>query len=288
MRMQVKKVSDAVMPTLLPLIALDRRLAREALASDVAAPPPIFVVGPPRTGTTILVQRLLNRYRFTYTCNADSALFTLPVLANRITARFKVGRGDRDQGETSEYGYVSGPWSVSEAGSMMRYFLDNEDDERRLTHFRGAVLDASRRSGRPYLTKNTVNALRLRVVLRAFPDAFVIRTDRERESTARSILKMRRLRGGEHVWAGPAPQGSEQMSDREPIDQARWQIQAIHDRLDADLSEAGREAFPVRMEEFLERSDHVLGDIAHAYQEASGFALARTDLADRARPDKSS
>lgn len=239
-------------------------------------PPPIFVIGPPRSGTTILVQRLLNNFRFTYTSNADSVLFTLPVLADHLTAKPKVGGIDRDHGESSEFGYIKGPWSVSEAGSMMRYFLDDPDNGKRISHFRGAVTDASLRSKRPYLTKNTLNALRLRAILRAFPNAFLIRTQRERESNARSILKMRRSRGGEHIWAGPAPTGWQSITHREPIEQARWQINAIHAQIDSDLATANHDAFPVLMEEFIDTPVETLSKIAESYQNASGFELTPT------------
>jgi len=267
----ISDTCQVVMPRLWPLTALDRQLAKSTRAAP--ALPPIFIVGPPRTGTTILYQRLLTHFRFTYPGNVDAALFSLPCMAHAISRRFK--DRERSHGDSSDFGYVPGLWGASEAGPLMRYFLD---DERRVDSFGRAIRHMSVASGVPYLCKNTVNAIRLPTIFRALPDAWVVRTHRDRETTARSILKMRRSVGGEQEWAGVRPDGADAVVSAEPIEQTRWQYDAVQEQIDADLAAAGRTAFDVRYEDFIADPRTMLQGLADAYTRDTGVSVERTSI----------
>ncbi|WP_323761785.1 sulfotransferase [Maricaulis sp.] len=267
----ISETCQVVMPRLWPLTALDRQLAKSV--GDGPALPPIFIVGPPRTGTTILYQRLLTHFRFTYPSNVDAALFSLPCMAHAISRSFK--DRERSHGDSSDFGYVPGLWGASEAGPLMRYFLD---DERRVTSFGQAVRHMSAASGLPYLCKNTVNAVRLPTIFEALPDAWVVRTHRDRETTARSILKMRRSVGSEQDWAGVRPDGSESVSAAAPIEQTRWQYDAVQSQIDRDLAAAGRTAFDVQYEEFIADPPAMLQGLASAYANDTGIVVGQSGI----------
>lgn len=272
----ISQATQVVMPIMWPGILLDRRMARDA--SLDTAPAPVFLIGPPRTGTTILYQRLLTHYRFTYPSNMDAALFTMPSLAHCVSRRFK--DRIRFHGDSSDYGYVAGMWGASEAGPMMRYFLDNES---RREMFGNAVRYVSAASGLPFLCKNTLNSVRLPAIFEALPNAFVVRTHRDREATARSILKMRRHNGDETEWAGVKPDGYEAVLDQEPIEQTRWQYDAVQARIDNDLRAVGHQAFDVVYEEFVADPPGILGRLVAEYEAASGMSVELTGISI---PDK--
>jgi hypothetical protein len=267
----IATASKIVMPHAWPLIAVDRLMA--GVDASARSLPPIFVIGPPRTGTTILYQRLLTHFCFTYPSNVDSALFSVPSLAHACSRRFKDNR--HAHGDTSDYGYVSGLWGASEAGPMMKYFLDSEN---RCAKFGAAIRAMSAASDRPYLTKNTVNSIRLPAIHKAFPDAWIVRTFRDRETTARSILRMRGHNGSEEEWAGVRPAGADSVLTADPIDQTRWQYDAVQSTIDADLEQLGMPSFEVRYEAFVADPAAVLNSLVAAYREATGLEIAASGI----------
>src|SRR5690606_21792278 len=64
--------------------ALVARGAREA----EAAPPPVFVVGPPRSGTTLVYQLLVRRFRVAYLSNLAHRLYETPAAATWLGRPF--------------------------------------------------------------------------------------------------------------------------------------------------------------------------------------------------------
>jgi hypothetical protein len=263
----IAMLSKAVMPRLAPVIAFDRWAAERADKSR--AVPPIFIVGAPRSGTTVLFKSLAETFELTYPSNVESALFAAPWLLHQASWPFK--RAPRSFSEQSRYGYVGGLWSPSEAGPLLRLLLDQK--KRRL-HFRDAVLAASSASGRPYLCKNTHNSLRVSALTELFPDALFIWCRRDRAATIRSILRMREVQEGNITsWSGVRPEGWQAVSDRSPEDQVAWQVDTIETQIAADAGRSGSDLLPVQHEDFAADRYIVLDAIAKHY---SGACSGRT------------
>ncbi len=100
--------------------------------------PPCFVVGPPRSGTTIVYEALVTRFRTAYFSNLAHRLHRTPAAATRFGRRIIAEwRGDF----ASAYGHIEGWGSPSEAGWIWRRWIPEE------SHL-AAATSADARSGR--------------------------------------------------------------------------------------------------------------------------------------------
>jgi hypothetical protein len=104
-----------------------RRLERAMLNS--AGPlydAPIFILGPPRSGTTVLYQLVVNCFEVSYFCNAAEQHLDFPVAVTRIL-RSRIRKYETNF--TSTYGKTQGAYGPSEGLCIWtRWFPKTEDD----------------------------------------------------------------------------------------------------------------------------------------------------------------
>jgi hypothetical protein len=197
----------------------------------------LFIIGPPRSGTTILYQLLLSAYRFAYLCNLDALFAPAVALSDRFSGPFK----DRlpDKGDHSVYGYVPGLFAPSEAGVLFRLWFEQEGAVPEV-NIRNQIDTMASRAGGPFLCKNTWNTLRIRRILTVLPNARFIWVKRDPARICDSVLRWRRsLSDSGDVWCGVRPSGWEAVRDLAPADQVRWQVDAVERAISECL--AGRE-----------------------------------------------
>lgn len=270
----ISALSKVVSPHLYPLIALDKMLARRAMHDD--APPPVFIVGAPRSGTTIIYQLLLTGYRFTYLSNIDSVLFTLPTLCHFITHRFKDKDGSK--GETSNFGYVSGTFGPNESGPFMRYFLEQKSGD--LSVFKNTCTAIASLSKRPLLTKNTLNSLRVATIAKAFPNAFIIWIKRNPNDLQSAILRMRKnIHGDVTQWAGAKPKGWQNHLNKSPEEQVIWQINSINEAISRDITKCNLASCIIDFDDCLDDTNRTLERAIACYRDFSNNDLQRNDEA---------
>lgn len=164
---------------------------------------PIFIIGAPRTGSTILYQALTNAYRFAYIDNTACTWHR--------NLRFGLWLSQRKYGDTphnnfkAEFGNTSkfGGHAPNECGQFWyrwlprdRHFIDHDEvTDRMVREIRKEVLGASDFLQRPLIFKNLNAGQRLRFINRAFPDAKIIFVRRDPRFVTRSILKARKKVG---------------------------------------------------------------------------------------------
>jgi len=172
---------------------------------------PIFIIGAPRTGSTILYQALTNAYQFAYidntACTWHRNLRFGLWLSHKIYGYKPHNNFKAEHGNTRKFG----GHAPSECGKFWyrwlpkdRHFIDhNEVTPKMLAEIREEVLGASAYLQRPILFKNLNTGQRLRLIHRAFPDAKIIFVRRDPRYVTRSILKARRKVGtaGGQWWS---------------------------------------------------------------------------------------
>lgn len=170
--------------------------------------PPLFVVGAPRSGTTVVYLHLLNRLRFGY----------FPNLSKRhhracVTAAL-VGRILHDHEPTyqSRYGIVAGPMAPSDGWEVFhrwfpRYDLDEPVRESRLHELRNIVRLLELIFDAPFVNKNNHNSVRIPHLERLFPRAYFIHVERDVVETVESLVEARRAKGvpPDEWWGAPPP-----------------------------------------------------------------------------------
>jgi hypothetical protein len=164
---------------------------------------PVFIVGAPRTGSTILYQSLTSAYQFAYIDNAACA-WHRNLRFGLWLSRKKYGDGPHDNfnaehGDTSRFG----GHAPSECGQFWyrwlprdRHFIDHfEVTPQMVKEIREEVLGASNYLQRPLLFKNLNAGQRLRFIHKAFPNAKIIFVRRDPRFVTRSIIKARKKVG---------------------------------------------------------------------------------------------
>jgi hypothetical protein len=245
---------------------------------------PLFIVGPPRTGSTLLYQLLARRYRFCYFSNLLNRFPATPLAVAKLSN--PLGGFDADAGFESRYGAALG-WCSPNQGRecWMRWLPESPnalepqsvpiEAKRRIRATVGAL---QRISNRPFLNKWPPNSLRVRLLADIFPQALFVRISRATEPTVRSILRGREelCRRGSG-WFSVKPPGYQLvMRDRAPAEQAGWQIASIEHAIDEDREALGAQRFfHVHYEELARRPRQVLDEVAVFYERATGVALEK-------------
>jgi hypothetical protein len=243
---------------------------------------PIFIVGPPRTGSTLLYQLLVRRYRCCYFSNLLNAFPHTPLAVAKLSK--PLGGFDPAPDFRSEYGSTRGWRAPSQGRELWAALLPESPNavqpetvpsevKRRIND---SVRGLQRVCGRPFVNKWPPNSVRVRLLAEVFSDALFVRISRAVEPTVSSILRGRQelcQRGS--GWFSVKPPGyREVMQERGLEDQAAWQIAAIEHAIDADSEAVGAQRFfGVNYEQLTSRPRQVLDAIAAFYERITGISL---------------
>src|SRR5688572_20935868 len=98
------------------LAPIERRLAGRADARSAGTGAPVFIVGPPRSGSTLLYDALAESMQFSYFSNLTAEFYAVPVIGAYLSRALP----DRRQSRSHEisYGHVPGLKSPSECGKF--------------------------------------------------------------------------------------------------------------------------------------------------------------------------
>ena len=229
-----------------------RRRHRRELADGRALPQrldhaPIFVLGAPRSGTTLAYQLLVEGLDVGWLANAHAAR-PADVVAVERAAPPRAARHAADY--ESEHGATSGDWGPSEAGEYWYRFFprdrhqqgDDDATDRLCADVAAGVRAFAAACDAPVVFKNTLNSLRVPVLARALPEARFVLVERDLADNARSLLVGRLRRGDIHEWWGARPDGAEPIDQLEPAAQVAWQVRRVTDvaRDDLDRCAPGR------------------------------------------------
>lgn len=257
---------------MLALAPVERALLSRA---DAPSAPPIFIVGPPRSGTTLLYELLVNCLRFSYFSNIAHRLYLTPAAATRV---FR-GRIRRWSGRYENvYGHIPGWGSPNEGGWIWRRWLPEEsaltaDDApgRDIDTMCRTVAAVAGALDAPFMSKNVMHSVHMSLLDCVFPGCLFLEMHRAPGDNARSILRARMDSygvGGAKRWLSVRPPGWEEWTDAHPVDQAVWQVRAVHRQVEASTLQVGLrrrlqieyEAVCDRPGEVVQRVTEFLGD----------------------------
>ena len=172
---------------------------------------PFFIVGAPRTGSTILYQVLTNSYNFLYVdnliCKLHRNFFFGFWLSNKIFSDQPHNIYKSEFGDTSRYGMHA----PSECGDFWyrwlprdHHFVDyDEVTEEIAIQIRSEVTAVINYFDKPILFKNLNAGQRLRLIRKCFPNAKFIYIKRQPFFVVQSILKARAIKNVPHnkLWS---------------------------------------------------------------------------------------
>jgi len=216
--------------------------------------PPLFIIGPPRSGTTLLYQVLTTYYRLAYISNFSEKFYRAPVSGVLLERLLSVPAGK--PGYRFEYGYIPGPGAPHEAArfwkeifpdSAKRYVARGMTPAAKLQRLRHSIIGLTRACKAPVVMKSVNNSLRIAPILEALPEARFIVCHRDMKKNAISILKARKARisqqGVQEAWWSAEPVEVEQLKGKSLAHQAAAQVFYIHRQIAEDRASLGEERF---------------------------------------------
>lgn len=217
--------------------------------------PPIFLVGAPRSGSTLVYQVLTDAFDVAYLSNFHCQFFGAPALAERIFLPLK---GKECSDYASDYGQTKGKSAPSECGSWWyRFFPDRPDqkaDNSEMRKFRRSLLALAASFNKPVIFKNLYVTLRLKAISTHIPEALFIVIKRNEIDNAHSIIEGRMKATGRYdQWWSVPPPDVERLKSLEPAWQAVEQIRSVYRLIDAEIEDGGidrHRVYTIRYEDF--------------------------------------
>jgi hypothetical protein len=261
-----------------PLAGLERRRLAPPGRLDYS---PLFVISLPRSGSTLLYQLLLQRFRLAYFSNLMAAFPRSPVTVGSMSSW--LGGQSPPADFASAFGATRG-WRGPNQGWRLwnRWLPESEDfiDPARLDpvavgEMRATLDQLQRRRRAPFVSKWQRHAPRLRALAAAFPEALFIHLRRSPEMTAQSILAgRRRFLDDEAEWLSARPRAYERIRHLPPIEQVCAQVVELERDIREDQALIGTDRFLfVTYEALCLEPQAVLDGLGEWYRERAGMAL---------------
>lgn len=246
---------------------LAANLENKFISNKKFSPPPIFIIGLPRSGTTLLYQLLIDTYRFAYFNNISNYFFTSPVLLSYIS--LKIFGYYKPIDYRSQFGLTPGISSPSESGFIFRNWFNNNDNKKKI---RQSVFAISNVYKAPFIAKNLYNNFRIEVLNKLFPNSVFIEVRRDLKFIGQSLLLGRKKETGSYnEWFGVKPLNYEEIKKiKDPFEQVSCQISTINKTIEKSLKgiETNRKII-VSYEELCDNPDFILKQLIHFFDKNS-------------------
>jgi hypothetical protein len=194
--------------------------------------PPCFIIGPPRSGTTLIYESLLVSFHLAYFSNLADRFFKVPaastylgrnVLEKRIEGLF-----------VSSYGQIKGWGAPSEGGRIWNRWIPENFylPAQKATvlpseQIRRTIASISSTLKAPFINKNVMHSVHIELLDKLFPGCIFIEIQRDPVANIRSIVRARKHKGGPRVdynWWSVKPLNCEQFEHASIEEQACAQV----------------------------------------------------------------
>ncbi|MEZ5974386.1 MAG: sulfotransferase [Planctomycetota bacterium] len=229
--------------------------SQERVLADGREWPLVFVIGAPRSGTTLLMQWLAASGDFAYPSNWLSRFAAAPTIGARLQRLWHDARLDfrgeladlapAPPGFDSQLGKTRGALAPNEFWYLWRRYLPTEEiaalGERtaQVDHVGlGRVLQAlAAVPGKPFASKGMMMQYDLEFFARHLPRALFVHVRRDGVANAQSLLRARESFFGDRSrWYSAKPAGFEALAGASPEQQVVWQVHETGRVIDAALA----------------------------------------------------
>ena len=267
---QVKKnLKGAVRaPCMAVLWPLEKILINQAKKPDN---PVVFIIGPPRSGTTLIYELLVRKYKFSYMSNLAHRLYMTPVAATTL-GKILVENWHRQLKSVyeSRYGSISGWGAPSEGGWIWNrwfsesYYLDESHAANvPRQEIQNTVYGLCKAMNGPFINKNVMHSVHLRLLDQLFPKCLFIHINRDIKSNVRSIMRANSQDDiNKNEWVSVKPREWEKYKNEDIVLRSAIQVSYIHKNIEEDERFIGSgRVFPVAYEDFCQNSGAMLDAI---------------------------
>jgi hypothetical protein len=204
---------------------------------------PIFVIGAPRSGSTLITQVITDAFDIGYLSNHHCKFFGTPVLADKL---FHPLSAKKPSDYTSEYGNTKRLYAPAECGEFWYRFFRrvppyvtiNDVRDNKMNCFRNTVSALTKTQDKPILFKNLFATLRIRPINKYIPEALFIIIKRDEVANGHSILQSRmKVHGDYSIWWSVPPPNVKTLQILPPEKQVIEQIRQLYALIEKDIEE---------------------------------------------------
>ena len=268
-------------PVDLMLYQLEKISLEESLSPSM---PPVFIVGPSRSGTTLLYQLLISNCVCAFFSNREGVFPYSTTLFARLRSRLRFSRPVQDYDST--YGVSRGLFGPSSGAQVWTRWYTRDgcaaielESDRLRQNMQRTVSTYTSIFGGPFVNKWSVNSARIVSLADSFPDAVFLVVNRDSLEIAQSMLAARR-----NLWNDPyKPITSWPREFPEYRDLPYIHSVCLHLRNILSSLEQGREKIgthrilDIQYRRLCEDPARILTEICNFYKRTTGKDLSFTD-----------
>jgi hypothetical protein len=208
---------------------------------------PIFIIGAPRSGSTLLSQILFNKYKFSYINNLSKDLYGCQILSAKIIKQLKKTETTNKLTYESYYGAMSGIDAPHEGGSFwfqwfprtgILHSSENNFNETKINQIKEKVGIIENYYNAPFFNKNLYITLWIETLIKIFPEALFIVIKRNLLNNAKSLLKGRLdINNDKNKWFSVPPKEYNSIKEKNCYRQVIEQVYYLNKQIDNDLRE---------------------------------------------------
>lgn len=196
-----------------------------------SGPQPLFIIGAPRSGTTLTYQTIVQYFDVAYFNNTYNYLYGIPNIVGRLCQPFI---NHPDSNFESNYGHIKGFFSPGEpANFWFRWFPRDGENGHYLSADGIEVNDFDKMKEiiyslislhkKPIVFKNVYHTMTVGVLAKVFPQARFIRVKRDILANIQSMLKGRQKISPDDWWSVKPP-GYRSLQEKPVWEQVTTQI----------------------------------------------------------------
>ncbi len=271
-------VRSTVHTVLAPIEA--RMLARQPAAQW----PHVFILGAPRSGTSLFYELMVTGFKFAYFSNLAHRFYKTPLAASRLGQRLLA---PHEAAYKSDYGHISGWAAPNEGGWIWQRWLEDGPwaDEHMLSSLPASEIQAtlagmSAISEAPFINKNVMHSNRVRLLDALFPGCLFIEVQRDAKDTARSIIRAQRRdkgpkRNRDEWWSvRPSNAGGDTL-----IERACRQVTGVAQDIARDCAFVGPDRLlSINYSSLCAKPQNTLADVAHFLGRHNVPAISRSPV----------
>lgn len=236
-------------------------------AQQEAPAPPIFVVAPPRSGSTLFYQLMVHRFKFAYFQNQMAFYrFAIPwYVKNKLDVfkpyisdfESKLGKTSQDVGPNGALFFWDRffPKKENEYFETLSLSSEEEFELKQTIHFLSTYFN------QPFFSKNLKLALALKPIQKLFPHAIFITIKRDPRSIASSILDARlKAHGTKEKWRLMQPKCYPEVLKKPPHLQIGNQVSDIYQVLSEEFYPDSK-VISVQYESFCQNPEKAMREV---------------------------
>jgi hypothetical protein len=211
--------------------------------TGVTRPQPVFVVGLPRSGTTLAYELIVQAFDVAYFTRAYAYSYGLPNITTRMLQRSLAAPVPR---YASVYGRIPGWRSPAEnhvfweqwirsSGELGHYVPPGTISSNQRDAARQAVASITAIARRPFVFKDVYLAMSPAALLEIFPDARIVLVERDFDAVCASVLRGRMGHKGV-TWWSIRPPFYREMTGKDNIEKTAFQCTRAKQVMDREFS----------------------------------------------------